>query len=151
MQNGKKHKVRSEQNLEEQAFGIEITIGEEYSFYDTLLDAIDEAFTSLGESAKAAIYSYLENSNGIKKQEIPFRINDFQNALEKLFGVGARQMEIHFVKKLYEKIKTVYKWDMPRWVVPEITFQEYLRLARSTFEKSKERTCKMQLGGWSGT
>jgi len=71
---------------------------------------------------------------GIKKQEIPFRIDDFQNALEKLFGIGARHLEILFVKNLHEKLKITCKWDMPRWVVPELTFQEYLRMVKKTFE-----------------
>lgn len=56
-------------------------------FMTFFLEAIDKSFLSLGEPVKKSIYLYLENS-GITKSEIPFRINDFQNTLEKLFGVG---------------------------------------------------------------
>ena len=140
MQNSKKYKFRTAQKLDEQPFGIELAIGDHGSFYDTLLEAIDEAFSSLGGSSKEAIYLHLENSMGIKRQEIPFRIVDFQNALEKIFGLGARALEILFVKNLHEKVKTTYKWDMPRWVVPELTFQEYLHLVKMEFENSSART-----------
>lgn len=140
MQNSKKYKTRTGQKLDEPLFGIELTIGANHSFCDTLLEAIDEAFSSLGESSKTAIYFHLENSMGIKKQEIPFRIDDFQNALEKIFGLGARLLEILFVKNLHGKIKTTYKWDMPRWVVPELTFQEYLHLVKMEFENSNAGT-----------
>lgn len=128
LQNSEKWKTKTSQKLDEPMFGVELTIGADRSFYDTLLEAIDEAFSSLGESSKTAIYLHLENSMGIRKQEIPLRIDDFQNALEKIFGSGARLLEILFVKNLHEKIKTTYKWDMPRWVVPELTFKEYLHL-----------------------
>ena len=140
MQNSNKYKIRTAQKPDEPLFGIELTIGADRSFYDTLLEAIDEAFSSLGESPKTAIYFHLENSMGIKKREIPFRIDDFQNALEEIFGLGARLLEILFIKNLHEKIKTTYKWDMPRWVVPELTFQEYLHLVKTEFENSNART-----------
>jgi hypothetical protein len=142
LQNSKKYKTRAAQKPHEQPFGLELTIGTHRSFYDVLLEAIDEALSSLGESSKTAIYLHLENSMGIKKQEIPFRIDDFQNALEKIFGLGTRLLEILFVKNLHEKIKTTYKWNMPRWVVPELTFQEYLHLVKMEFENSNARTAE---------
>jgi hypothetical protein len=73
---------------------------------------------------------------GIKKREIPFRVDDFQNALEQLFGLGARHLEILFIKNLHEKLKVTYKWDMPSCVVPELTFHEYLRIVKQKFEDS---------------
>jgi hypothetical protein len=95
---------------------------------------------SLGEPAKTSIYFYLENSMRIKKSEIPFRIVDFQNALEKLFGVGTRHLELLVIKNLHEKIFIKYKNSMPRWVVPDLTFQEYIRLAKMAYENSNERS-----------
>ena len=88
---------------------------------------------------KTSIFFYLQNIWGIKKQEIPFRSEAFQNALEKLLNIGARQLEILFMKKLHEKFKTSYKWDMPRWIVPDLTFHEYLNLAKMNFEKSNTK------------
>jgi len=138
LQNSEKYRIRTVQKPYDQPFGVELTSGSQRSFYETLREAIDEAFSSLGEPSKIAIYLYLENTIGIKKQEIPFRIDDFQDALEEIFGPGARLLEILFIKNLHRKMRTTYKWDMPRWVVPELTFQEYLHLIRMEFEKQTQ-------------
>jgi hypothetical protein len=123
------------QKQDDLPFLVELTLDDSTSFYDILLKAIDKSFLSLGEPVKTSIYRYLENS-GIKKLEIPFRINDFQNALEKLFGVGARLIEILIIKNLNEKIKIKYKDDLPSWLIPDLTFQEYIRNAKVTYENS---------------
>jgi hypothetical protein len=139
LQSSKKHKNTTMQKLIEPSFDIELTLNTDVSFYDALLIAIDEAFLSLGEQARETIYFHLGNTMGIKKQEIPFRIYDFQNALEKIFGIGARSLEIMILKHLHKELKTTYKWNMPRWVIPDITFQEYLRKARKDYEKSNNQ------------
>ena len=122
-------------------FLVELNFDDNVAFYDVFLEAIDKSFLSLGEPVKTSIYRYLENS-GINKIEIPFRINDFQNALEKLFGVGTRHIEILIIKNLHEKIKIKYKNDLPSWFVPDITFQEYIRQIKMTYENSCERSNK---------
>ena len=140
MQNNKKNKAMAMQKQDEQPFLVELTLDDNRAFYDILLEAIDESFLSLGEPVRTSIYFYLESSMGIKKSEIPFRIAGFQNALEKLFGIGTRHLEILVIKNLHEKIKIKYKDDMPHWVVPDLTFQEYIRLVKMTYENSNERT-----------
>jgi hypothetical protein len=118
-------------------FMVELSLDDNVTFFDFFLEAVDKSFLSLGEPVKKLIYLYLEDS-GITKSEIPFRINDFQNALEKLFGVGTRHIEILIIKNLHAKIKIKYKNALPSWFVPDITFQEYIRQAKMTYEKSKE-------------
>jgi len=129
------------QKQDEFPFLVELNFDDNVAFYDVFLEAIDKSFLSLGEPVKTSIYRYLENS-GINKIEIPFRINDFQNALEKLFGVGTRHIEILIIKNLHEKIKIKYKNDLPSWFVPDITFQEYIRQIKMTYENSCERSNK---------
>jgi hypothetical protein len=103
-------------------------------FEDLMLNSIDEAFSSLGDRAKASIYIYLEQKLVLSKQEIPFRIDDFSNALETIFGLAAKQLEILIMKKLYEKITCSYKWNGPRWLVPNLTFTQYVELLRLRYE-----------------
>jgi hypothetical protein len=119
----------------EPSFLVELTLDDNVAFYDVLLEAIDKSFLSLGVSVRKAIYCYLEKS-GIKKSEIPFRIDDFQKVLEEIFGMGARQLEIFFIKNLHEKIKIKYHEDMPYWMVPELTFKEYIRQVKRNYENS---------------
>jgi len=136
LHNSKKHKTKTAQEAVNPPFAIELGVYGETDFSNILLQAIDEAFLSLGESVKTSIYFHLEHSMGIEKQSIPSRIDDFQNALEKLFGIGTRHLEILLIKSLYEKIKTTCEWNIPCQVNSELTFKECVRLANMTFENS---------------
>ena len=69
-----------------------------------LLKAIDESLSSLGDSARQAIYYYLESSFNLKKVEIPEKIEVFSNAIENIFGDGAKLLEIQIMKHLHEKV-----------------------------------------------
>ena len=91
-------------------------------FEQFLLGSIDEAFSTFGESAKTSIYFHLEHKFAITKQDIPYRVNDFSNALERIFGSGARNLEILIMKKLHEKVGCLYKWVTPKWLAPGLDF-----------------------------
>ena len=67
-------------------------------FDELLLGTIDEGLASIGESSKQAIYFHIEKGFNIKRQEIPDKIADFQNAIEKIFGLGASFLEILIMK-----------------------------------------------------
>lgn len=53
------------------------------SFEKLLLEAVDEALSSLEDSSKQAMYFRLEKTFDIKKQDIPYKIEEFANAIEK--------------------------------------------------------------------
>jgi hypothetical protein len=99
-------------------------------FEKVLQDSIDEAFSSLGESVKASIYFHLDHDFLIPKRDIPYRINDFSNALERIFGLGARHLELLIMRNLHEKVHCLYKWDGPKWLVPDLTFRKYVELIK---------------------
>jgi len=118
------------------------------SFEQLLLEAIDEALSSLGESVKTAIYFHVENSFNVKRLEIPQRLADFSEALARIFGPGARHLETLFMKSLHAKIKVTckwpeYEWPLSKWIVPEMTFQEYVRLMQRSFEVAHESNIEM--------
>jgi hypothetical protein len=118
------------------------------NFDQILLDAIDDALSSLGENLKVSIYFHLEDLFKIRKQEIPSRISDFSSALEQIFGLGARHLEILFIKNLHAKIKVTckwptYEWPLSKWIVPEMTFQEYVRLMRQNFKAANTNKTEM--------
>ena len=118
------------------------------NFDQILLDAIDEALSSLGENLKVSIYFHLEDLFKIRKHEIPSRLSDFSNALEQIFGLGALHLEILFIKNLHAKIKVTckwptYEWPLSKWIVPEMTFQEYVSLIRQNFETAKANKIEM--------
>jgi len=105
------------------------------SFEGILLEAIDEALASLGESAKQSIYYHLEEKFKLPRKEIPKRIGDFAEGLEKIFGIGARFLEILIMRKLYDRIGMPLEWDERK----EFVFVNYVEAARESFKKGKAR------------
>ncbi|MGB9741058.1 MAG: hypothetical protein ACP5IM_04185 [Candidatus Bathyarchaeia archaeon] len=107
--------------------------GAKEDFDKLLMESIDEALTSLGDSVKQSIYFHLEDKFGISKEEIPGRIDDFADGIEKIFGLGAHFIEILIMKKLHEKIGKPLEWDEQK----ELVFVDYVKAARQSFEANK--------------
>ena len=107
-------------------------------FDKAIQDSVDEAFSSLGELVKKSIYFHLEHKFLITKQEIPSRIDDFSDALEKIFGAGAKYLELLIMRNLYLKVNCSYRWEGPKWLVPDLTFKEYVELIRIRCEDEEK-------------
>ena len=99
------------------------------SFNKLLREAVDEGLSSLGENSKQAIYFHLEKSFNVKKQEIPYKIEAFANAIEKIFGLGANFLEILIMKRLYEKVGRSFKMHRSK----DLKFTEYVAAAKRSF------------------
>jgi hypothetical protein len=100
--------------------------------FDTLLlGAIDEALTSIGESAKQSIYFHIEKKFGISGIGIPENLEEFQAGLEKIFGVGARFIEILIMKNLYARIGIPLEMNKDC----ELEFVEYVAAAKRSYLK----------------
>jgi hypothetical protein len=112
----------------------------EKKFATLLLDAIDEAFLSMGQNVMFSIFFSLETKFALPKQDIPDRIEDFTSAIRKIFGNAAAPLEILIVKCLNEKIKCNCKWVGPTWLVPELTLEKYLKLAQLSLENSGKKS-----------
>jgi hypothetical protein len=114
-------------------------------FYNIMITSIDESFYTLGEGIAKSIYFHLENKFGIKKHEIPLRINDFSSALEKIFGIGAQNLESMFMKSLYSKIALACRWPERKWENPEITFPKYVQQMKLKFNKLNMNKTKTEV------
>lgn len=104
------------------------------AFEKLLLETIDDALSSLGDSAKQSIYFHIENNSKIAKNDIPYHIEDFADGLEKIFGLGAKFLEILIMKKLYEKVGQPLDWNESK----ELGFVEYVTAAKQSFLKKKK-------------
>lgn len=93
-----------------------------------LVGAIDETLNALGESVKQSIYFHIENQFNVTKKEIPENLAEFQGGLEKIFGVGARFIEIQIMKNLHKKVGVPLKMESEKF-----EFVEYLDAARKSF------------------
>ena len=84
----------------------------------------------------------------IARQDIAYSVEDFSYAVEQIFGLDARHLEILFMKNLHPKVKVtcnwpMYGWPLSKWIVPEMTFQEYVRLMRQSFEAANDDKAEM--------
>lgn len=95
-------------------------------FKKLLLEAIDEGLSSLGDSSKQTFYSYLEKTFSIEKQDIPNKIEEFTNAIEKIFGHGAKILEIQMMIHLHEKVGNDFQYYPEK---NELLFTEYIEAA----------------------
>lgn len=101
-------------------------------FEKLLLEAVDESLSSLGDSAKHAIYFHLEKTFKVSKSEIPSKIEEFSEAIEKIFGVGARLLEIQMMKRFHEKFGRPIR-SYPK--TGNLSFTEYLRAHDGMFQE----------------
>jgi len=69
-----------------------------------LIEAVDEGLLTLGESRREAVYFHLQSLCSLKKEDAPDKPEAFDEALRKIFGVGAEVIERSVVKKLYSKL-----------------------------------------------
>jgi len=107
---------------------------ERKAFEKLLLEAVDDALASLGDSARQAIYFHLEDKFRVAKSDIPYRVEDFVDGLEKIFGLGARFIEILIMRNLYGRIGQPLEWNESK----ELVFVEYVKAARKGFQKEKK-------------
>ena len=92
-------------------------------FEKTLLEAVDIAFSSLFDSQKENIYSYLSKCYKINKQEIPHNVEKFAKALEETFGQSAQLIEVEIMKSLFA-ISQKYKFTSKKG---KLTFTDYVK------------------------
>ena len=99
----------------------------ENSLETAILDAVDESFAPFGRFGKQVIYLNLENTFKIKKQEIPYKIEEFADAIEQTFGTGAKLIEIRIIEALHERNQNFVHFPKKG----ELAFAEYVDDLRS--------------------
>ncbi|MFA5365988.1 MAG: hypothetical protein WC325_12465 [Candidatus Bathyarchaeia archaeon] len=100
-------------------------------FDELLLTSIDDAFLSMGEPVKKSIYYNIEQRFQVSRKEIPKNLPRFQEGLERIFGVGARFLEILIMKNLYAKTGCPLKIGQTK----QLEFIKYVEAARRSFTK----------------
>ena len=102
------------------------------TFDKLLIEAIDEVFSTLGDSAKQSIYFHLRTKFSVAKNDIPEHIEDFENGLGKIFGTGSKFLEILIMKKLYEKVGQTLELNEST----NLVFVDYVAAAKRRFSKN---------------
>lgn len=113
-----------------QNFGVEIQSNRiEGTFEKAVIDAVDECFSSIEYIDKHVLYKYLEEKFSIKKKEIPFKIEEFTDAVERIFGEAAKLIEIRIIQNLHSKIQDFDYQPKNK----NLVFTEYLTTLRTAF------------------
>ncbi len=74
-------------------------------FDEIFLQAIDNTFSALlGENAKQAFFSFLDKKYLLSEKEVPSKIGDFVDGLEKIFGASASLLELEAMKNLKKNV-----------------------------------------------
>ncbi len=85
-----------------------ITIGASESstlcFEELFQSAVDEVFSSLGESCRCAIYRHIQRRFALDKAEIAAHPNEFIQAVEGLFGPASAVLLIAIMKVLHNRV-----------------------------------------------
>jgi len=110
---------------------VSILESQRSNFKKLLAEAVDEALSSLGDSSKQAIYFHLEKNFAIKKQDIPNKIEEFTNAIERIFGHGAKILEIQIMSNLYEKAGKDFEYFPEN---EDLLFIRYVNAAREQMQ-----------------
>ena len=101
---------------------FELKIKNKTEFNQILLQAIDEAFSTLSNDNNQAIYNHLESIFKIKTQELPNKLTEFTDAIEQTFGLAAGLIEIRIMAKLHAKVQSNAYYLKSN----ELFFAEYL-------------------------
>ncbi len=76
----------------------------ENKFEATMMEAIDDSLGSFENLDKLEVYRHLEKSFKISKQEIPCKTEEFVDAMEQMFGIGAKLVEIKIIKAVHKRV-----------------------------------------------
>ena len=99
------------------------------TFDKLLLQVIDETLNSLGKSAGQSIYFHIEKNLNVARSEIPQNLKEFQEGLEKIFGAGARFIEVLIMQNLHIRIGGQLAMKNRR----QLEFIEYVDAAKRSY------------------
>ena len=78
------------------------------NFEQLSLGSIDESISSLGESCRSLLYTYLAAALSLKKDQIPKRFEDFTAAIKDIFKLGSKVIDGLVLKALCDKLGVDY-------------------------------------------
>jgi hypothetical protein len=104
-----------------------------------LLETIDEGLSLLGESSKQVVYFHLEKTFKMNRQDIPYKIEEFNDAIESIFGTGAKILQIQMMKCLFKKVGYKLKNYSGQKNLEFTEYVEAIKLAKKKYENSKEQ------------
>jgi hypothetical protein len=100
----------------------------------SLLRAVEDGLRVLGKSPREAIYYYLKTNFQLKREDIPEETEQFDKALNSIFGPGAEIIEKYIIRDLYHRLKLNFDEK------EDFVFVDYVRQAQLILNHGENRT-----------
>ena len=98
-------------------------------FDRVFLDAVDAVFCQVfGEVTAQMIFLHLERNKGLKREEIPRKVEEFNSDLTELLGSGAHILERLIIRLLCYKLQMEYDAKLA------LNFTDYVQWLRKRVE-----------------
>lgn len=92
------------QNINSEKIELSLSEETEKTFEELIVEVIDQVLLSLDPRVKNSFYSILKTDYNLDKNDIPYRIGDFVNALEEVYGISALLVEVAILKKVCQEL-----------------------------------------------
>jgi len=116
----------TQQTIFEVNLGTEDERLQNSSFDELLSNAIESAFSVMGEDAKRTFYCCIEKEFHVGKATAASNLETFAGALEKIFGEASRLVEIYIMKELSRNVPN-FRYDLE---CGELCFLDYVKALR---------------------
>jgi hypothetical protein len=63
---------------------------------EIILQAIDQGLSALGNGPRQALWFFIETDSKISRQKVPENVEEFEQALQKVFGLGYKFLDSLF-------------------------------------------------------
>jgi hypothetical protein len=121
--------------MQSQTFGFSVEVPLENkqptptnaTFDEAILQAVDTAFSILGEAGAQTVFEYLEQRCAMNRTAIPKDVAQFSKSLEALFGQAANLIEIQIMRALHQKFPS-FNYQSQKG---KLSFAEYVEALHS--------------------
>jgi KaiC/GvpD/RAD55 family RecA-like ATPase len=96
------------------------------SLEEAMLSAIDNGLLALGKVVRDTIYDRFDRMYHLRREEIPNKLDTFHDALQTMFGAGAKVIETQIVRAFSARLGSGFT-ENENW-----TIVDYFELAKST-------------------
>jgi len=110
-----------------------------------LLESIDDALADLlGRRSRDQVFDHLATRYGYGRDEVPVKICEFYEFLEKVFSSGAKTIGRTIIRRLCRKLSYTFV------NLPDLEFLDLLAIVRAKFEHDAENPETTSQGSITG-